>query len=149
MTPRLLVVAALLAVGSSGLAAQTSRPPAPPTTLRVSDAWVRVQGDITLMSAGYITIQNTGTVPVIVRGVSCRNVRLTTMHESRVEAGMARMVSRDSLVVPAGGQLVMRPGGVHLMLMGLAHPLNVGERASCSLRTSVGDVPVEAPVRAS
>jgi copper(I)-binding protein len=120
-----------------------------PTTVRVPEAWVRVQGDITGMSAGYLTIQNTGTSPVVVRGVACRGIQMVTMHETVITNGMARMVSRDSLVVPAGDQVVMRPGGLHLMLMGLAQPLSVGQHEGCTVRTSAGEVLVTAAVRAS
>lgn len=137
----------LVALVSGGVAAACAQ--ARPTTVRVPEAWVRVQGDITGMSAGYFTIQNTGTVPVIVRGVACRDMQMVTMHETLISNGMARMVARDSVVVPAGEQVVMRPGGLHLMLMGLAKPLSAGHQASCTLRTSAGEVPVTAAVRAS
>ena len=135
-----------LVAGASACSAQQG---ARPTTVRVSEAWARVQGDITGMSAGYFTIQNTGTVPVVVRGVTCRGIRMATIHETRVENNMARMAPRDSVVTQAGGQVVMRPGGVHVMLMGLERPLNVGDKLSCVLHTSAGDVPAEASVRAS
>ena len=128
---------------------QAQQRPARPTTVRVPEAWARVQGDITGMSAGYFTIQNTGTTAVVVRSVSCTGIRMVTVHETRVENSMARMAPRDSLVAPAGQQVVMRPGGIHLMLMGLERPLNVGDTLRCTLRTSAGDVPVEAAVRAS
>ena len=126
-----------------GWAAQ-GRPPLQPV-----DPWVRYQGDVTAMGAAYFTLQNPGTAPVVVRGVTCANVRLTTIHESIERGGTMRMIARDSLVVSAGGRIVMRPGGVHLMLMGLARPLNVGERVTCTVRTSAGDIPVDAPIRAS
>ena len=130
-------------------AACSAQQPARPTTMRVPEAWARVQGDVTGMSAGYFTIQNTGTTPVMIRGVSCTGVRMATVHETRVENTMARMAPRDSLVAPAGQQVVMRPGGIHVMLMGLERPLNAGDKLRCTLRTSAGDVPVEVTVRAS
>lgn len=144
MRTRALVLPLLLAVPHA-CRAQAARP----TTVRVPEAWLRMQGDVTGMSAGYLTIQNTGTTPVVVRGVRCPNIRLISMHESLVQNGMVRMVARDSLVVPPGDQLVMRPGGLHLMLMGLARPLSAGERVRCVVQTRSGDIPVEAVVRAS
>lgn len=140
---------AVLVLVAFGGAVQACAQSPRPTAVRVADAWVRSQGDITGMSAGYFTIQNTGTSPVVVRSVSCRNMRMVTMHETQVTNGMARMVGRDSVTVPAGGQVVMRPGALHLMLMGLAQPLNVGERATCTVTTSAGDIPVTAAIRAS
>jgi len=144
MTATAFALLLLIAVPVAAGTAQGARP----TTVRAPEAWVRVQGDVTGMSAGYFTIQNTGASPVVVRAVTCRDIRMVSVHESVVTNGMVRMTPRDSVVVAAGQQVVMRPGGLHLMLMGLARPLSVGDRVSCVLRTSAGDVPVEAAVRA-
>lgn len=120
-----------------------------PAAATVSDPWVRVQGDITAPSAGYLELANPGPTPVVVRGVTCEAVRMVTMHESKQDAGgLVRMVAVESLVVPAGGRVSMRPGGMHLMLMGLERALNVGESRACALQTSARDIAFRAPVRA-
>ncbi len=118
-----------------------------PAQLRVVDPWVRTQGDVQSMSAGYFSFENPGSTPVVVRGVSCAHISMVTMHESKDEHGTMRMTPLDSIVVPAGGRIAMAPGGIHLMLMGLARPLNDGEHAECTVRTSSGELHLVAPVR--
>jgi copper(I)-binding protein len=49
------------------------------------------------------------------------------IHESKDENGVMKMEMRDSLEIPAGGEVVMAPGGLHIMLMGLKAPLKKGE----------------------
>jgi copper(I)-binding protein len=140
---RLLALSLLLGVPVTHQASSQRQAP-----VRVVDPWVRYQGDITAGSTAYIPLQNPGTAAVVVRGVTCDNIRLVLMRESiRTPAGAASAVTRDSLVIPAGGTLAMRPGGMHLMLLGLARPLNVGERAVCRVRTNTGETVVSAPIR--
>jgi copper(I)-binding protein len=53
-----------------------------------------------------------------------------------------------SIEIPAGDALAMEPGGIHLMLTGLAKPLKVGERLLLTLTFErAGSIAVEAEVR--
>jgi copper(I)-binding protein len=52
----------------------------------------------------------------------------------------------DKLTIPAGGKLEMKPGGTHLMLMGLTGPLKAGESLPLTLtfeKAGAATVPVE------
>ncbi|MGB5756303.1 MAG: copper chaperone PCu(A)C [Acidimicrobiales bacterium] len=51
-----------------------------------------------------------------------------------------------SIDIPAGGEVVLEPGGLHLMLLDLPDPLEEGETFDLTLTTDAGDeitVPVE------
>lgn len=52
----------------------------------------------------------------------------------------------QSIDIPAGGEVVLEPGGLHLMLLDLPDPLEEGETFDLTLTTDAGDeitVPVE------
>lgn len=50
--------------------------------------------------------------------------------------------------IPAGGSVVFEPGGLHMMVLGVAEPLAVGERFAVTLRFErAGNILVEAEVR--
>jgi copper(I)-binding protein len=49
------------------------------------------------------------------------------LHQSVEENGVARMLPVDSLEIPAGGSVELKPGGYHIMLMGLKAPLKKGD----------------------
>lgn len=60
--------------------------------------------------------------------------------------GMMRMQEVPSIAVPAGATVVLEPGGLHLMLIGLAAPLTAGESFDATLEFASGEklvVPVE------
>ena len=64
-------------------------------------------------------------------------------------AGDGKMTMRPAgvLDVPAGERVVFEPGGLHLMLMGLAAPLREGETFPLTLRFEDGaPVTVTVPV---
>jgi len=52
------------------------------------------------------------------------------------------------IAVPAGGKIEMKPGGYHVMLLGLKRDLKPGEKVAVTLKFERGgNVPVEAAVR--
>lgn len=56
------------------------------------------------------------------------------IHEMTMEGGMMRMGELpDGLPLPAGERVELRPGGNHLMILGLSRPLVEGERLSLTL----------------
>ena len=55
------------------------------------------------------------------------------MHTHTMKDGMMMMHQLDSIEVPAGGTLEFKPGGNHIMLIGLKHPLLEGEHFPLTL----------------
>ena len=65
------------------------------------------------------------------------------IHESRMESNMMMMRElRDGLPLPAGQPVELRPGGNHLMLLGVAEPLKAGDSVLLTL-TFASAPPVE------
>jgi copper(I)-binding protein len=55
------------------------------------------------------------------------------LHEVRNEAGVMAMRPIDKLSVPAGGVVELKPGGYHVMLLGLKRDLNPGDSVPVTL----------------
>ncbi len=72
------------------------------------------------------------------------------IHESMIMGGKAMMHPRPGgLPVPAGGKAEMKPGGWHLMFIGLKRPLAIGDRFPATLTfEKAGKVQVEFVVQA-
>ena len=98
---------------------------APADTLHV-EAWARATPPGASVGAAYLIVRNTGDQDERLQAVSSRAAESLEMHETVEENGVAKMRPVDGARIPAGGTLVMRPGGTHLMLMGLAAPLKEG-----------------------
>lgn len=115
--------------------------------MQVSDAWVRAGPPGMAVLAGYMTITNTGDRELAVTKVSSPDFAMVHMHRTITRDGVTRMEAQEKLSVPAGGELSLAPGGLHLMLMRPNRALKAGDNVTLILH--VGDlepITVEVPV---
>ena len=56
------------------------------------------------------------------------------LHESVEKDGVATMQPVETLEIPAGGSVELKPGGYHIMLMGLKAPLKKGDMIMLELK---------------
>ena len=49
------------------------------------------------------------------------------IHRSTMVDGAMKMEKQDEVLLPAGGETIFQPGGLHVMLIGLNQDLNVGD----------------------
>jgi periplasmic copper chaperone A len=69
------------------------------------------------------------------------------LHKSTDENGVMKMEMIGTLDVAAGGDVEMKPGGLHIMLVGLTAPLKKGEAIPLELTfEKAGMVSVMVPV---
>ncbi len=85
-------------------------------------------------TAGYLTIVNGGTKTDRLLSASCACARNVEVHQSHVMNGMAMMMPVAALEIPAGGQVVIGPGGYHLMITGLKAALQDGAAQPLTLK---------------
>lgn len=83
----------------------------------ISGAWVRQVPPAARMTAGYLTITNSGSEPLVIVGAESPLFNAVEVHGTEMVDGMARMRRQDSVTVPPGGTVSFAPGGLHLMLM--------------------------------
>lgn len=118
--------------------------------LTVTDPWARASIMAELASAAFMTIHNsTGEDDALV-GATSAAAGTVELHQTSAGAdGAMAMAPVDSVLIPAGGDAILEPGGYHLMLIGLAEPLVEG--ASIELRlefSSAEPQTITIPVRA-
>ncbi|MEM6890461.1 MAG: copper chaperone PCu(A)C [Pseudomonadota bacterium] len=84
-------------------------------------------------AGGYLTIENNGTTDDQLIEVQADFPRVM-IHETVETDGVARMQHVDMIQIPAGGAVVLEPGGLHVMFMGLSGtPFVTGEPVSATL----------------
>ncbi len=117
--------------------------------LRVSDAWSRpaAQGG---NGAGFLIITNAATNADRLTGATSPAAGRVEIHESMIMDGKAMMHPRPGgAAVPAGGKVEFKPGGWHLMFIGLKAPLKAGETFPVTLNfQKAGKVQTTFTVRA-
>lgn len=117
--------------------------------LHVSEAWVREGPPTARVLGGFMTLKNPAAQAIHITGISSPDFERVEMHRSVNDNGMAKMLRQDRLTVPAGGELVLAPGGLHLMLYEPKQPVRAGQRVQLLLHADSGTpLAVQAQVRA-
>jgi periplasmic copper chaperone A len=95
----------------------------------------------------YMTLTNHGATPDKLVSITTPVAGMAMLHESKEDGGVATMMDMSGLDIPAGGSVEMKPGGIHIMLMGLKAPLKKGGTLKLTLSFEhAGDVDVEAKI---
>jgi copper(I)-binding protein len=118
-------------------------------TISVDQPWTRVaqQGGV---GGVFLILRNSGAQPDRLVSVSSPVSKSTELHMTIKDGDVMRMRPVGSIDVPAGGSAELRPGGMHVMLIGLSQPLVQGTRIPLSLTFErAGTVSVEAVVEAA
>jgi copper(I)-binding protein len=121
------LIAALAAVlvvmaGPAGFAAQ-----AEPGNLRIESPWARASIGAAKAGAAYLTIVNHGEVVDRLIGTATPVAKHAALHTHLMEQGVMKMRPLEAVEVAPGEPTVLKPGGLHIMLMGLRQPLREGE----------------------
>ena len=98
-------------------------------------------------SALYMRIANGGRDAMVFVDAQADAANRVEFHETIIEHDMARMGQRETLIVPAGGSLHLRPGRLHIMLRELTRTLAAGDVMDFRLIAESGDaVTLSAPI---
>ena len=137
------MLAAALLVAGSATAHDTQQGP-----LTIDHPWARPAASGN--SAAYMVIANSGAGDRLV-GAASEVARVVEIHSTSVDAqGVARMVPVQAVDIPQEAEAVLSPGGLHVMLIGLTRPLEVGQTFPLTLEfEQAGPVTVEVAVERS
>ncbi len=94
--------------------------------LSATDAWVRVTPGADV-AAAYLTLRNAGTQPITIVGVRSPLAGMAMIHETRLVGTQSTMRAHEQLRLAPGETVRFAPGGLHVMLHTLAHPLQPGD----------------------
>jgi hypothetical protein len=100
------------------------------------------------VGGAFVTLRNNGALADRLVKVSTPLAEKAELHETKVENGVATMRPVDGVEIkPRGGSVQLKPGGVHVMLLGLVRPLKEGERIKLTFTFErAGAIEVEARV---
>jgi len=100
----------------------------------ISDAWAR-QALAGGNGAVYMILNNHGSNAEALIGASADICDFVELHETQMESGVMKMrpVEGQRIPIPAGDQVELKPGGLHIMLLGLKQPLQPGARFDLTL----------------
>jgi periplasmic copper chaperone A len=110
----------------------------------IEKPWARATPKGAEVGGAYMTIENKGAAPDRLTGGSA-DFATVEIHEMKSENGVMEMRPVEGgLVIPAHGSVGLAPGGYHIMLTHLAHPLTKGDTIKATLNFEhAGPVEVE------
>ncbi len=116
--------------------------------LTLSGHWTRAMLPGQKAGGGFVTIVNNGSDDDRLLSVSTPGVRRAEIHEMAVIDDVMKMRPlADGLVLPAGETVELRPGGYHMMFMGVEQPFKEGGIVPVVLTFErAGDVELVLPV---
>jgi len=100
--------------------------------LHIDHPWSRAAG-ANANGVGYMSIRNHGTQPDRLVSASTPAARTVELHTHIREGEVMRMRQVADIPLPAGQTVRLRPGGLHVMLIGLTEPLVQGTEVPLTL----------------
>ena len=102
-------------------------------TLQIGNPWARATPSGASIGAGYLTITNKGADTERLIGGSAAPASRLEVHTTVVEQGVAKMRTVKAIEIPPGQTIELKPGGMHVMFVGLKQPLKQGQRIKGTL----------------
>ena len=114
--------------------------------ITIHNPWARATPGRPRNGGAYLTIKG-GASGDELTSVESTVAKKTQLHDHTNENGVMKMRQVKSIMVPAGGIAMLKPGGHHVMLMKLKHALKKGESFPLTLYfAKAGKVTVEVKV---
>lgn len=99
----------------------------------VSDAWVRATVPGQKSTGAFMTLQAAQDAKLV--GAKSDVAAATEVHEMKMEGDIMRMREVDSVTLPAGHAVELKPGGYHIMLLDVKQQMKAGDHVELTLET--------------
>jgi periplasmic copper chaperone A len=119
-------------------------------SLAIHHPWTRATPAGARVAGGYLVIENRGSEPDRLLGGASEAGTAVEVHEMSEADGIMRMRALPGgIVIPVGGTVELKPGGLHLMITGLKRQLAEGEMVKVTLSfEKAGRIDLEFEVQA-
>lgn len=98
--------------------------------------------------AAFVTIENRGKADDRLIAATTPSAARAELHSHAMEGGVMKMRKVEAIAVPRGAVTELKPGGFHIMLFGLAKPLDEGQEFPLTLTfEKAADVTVVAKIK--
>ncbi|MBO6919879.1 MAG: copper chaperone PCu(A)C [Rhizobiaceae bacterium] len=106
--------------------------------LMVMDPWVPLAPPAAKAHAAFVMIHNHSGSSKTLISASSDNYKMVHIHKSEEKDGVATMSMVEQIEIPADGMLAMKPGGLHIMLLGPKSTVNLGDEIKITLNFEDG-----------
>jgi hypothetical protein len=100
--------------------------------VEITAAWARATPGGAENGSAYLTLLSPGGDRLT--GVTSPVAEKAQLHQMTNDGGIMRMRDVAALDLPPGQKVTLKPGGLHIMMMGLKHPLQPGQSIPLTLQ---------------
>lgn len=156
------MTAGLVACGDDSASNESVPPASSEAGVEIAGAWARTSPMEVTLGAAYMTVTSavddeltdvsvdpsiaaTAEIHEMVMAEMSSDTTVSMSSDTTVMSGPGEMVMQevDSIAIPAGETVELKPGGFHIMLIDLAAPLEIGQEFDIVLTfANAGDVTV-------
>lgn len=102
--------------------------------IEILHPWTRATPKGVKVGSGYLYIINHGSTPDRLVSVATNGVQTTEIHSMAVVNDIMKMEKmHNGIEIPGNGEITLKPGGDHIMFMGLTQPFKLGDKISAKL----------------
>lgn len=141
----LLAMAGAMILTTGGAQAQDYRQ----GDLIIEGVWARPTPGASKMGAAYLTVKNEGKEPDTLTAATAEFAEKVEVHQNtKNDQGVMQMRAVEGgLEIPAGKTVALKPGGLHIMFVGLKQKLEDGQSVPLTLQfAKAGEVKVDVKV---
>lgn len=89
-------------------------------------------------SAAFMKIENKSNSDIELLAASSNISKVTELHTHIEENGMKKMIQIPSIKIPANSSVELKPGGLHIMFLGIQNQINENSNIDLNLTFSNG-----------
>lgn len=104
----------------------------------VNGAFIKATPPNAQSSAAFMTITNNTDQNISLVSASNSVSKFTELHTHVSENGMKKMIQIPQIDIPAKSSTQLKPGGLHIMMIGLSKAVNPGDKVDLTLNFSNG-----------
>ncbi|MFK5913498.1 MAG: copper chaperone PCu(A)C [Woeseiaceae bacterium] len=101
--------------------------------LKFENTWSPEAPPVAKVMAGYMIITNSGTKDVHIVSAKSPLFKKVEIHLTQMKNGMMTMVKQENLTIKAKSYIELKPGGLHMMLMGKLKKISAGSAIPVTL----------------
>lgn len=124
---------------AAALAASISLPVFAADTVSIEGAWTRATPPGAVNSATYAQLVNSGTEDRTIVSATTDAAEKVELHTVIAEDNMMKMRQVPYINIPAGSMTELKPGGLHIMFLGINEQLKDGGQVTVEVEFANGD----------
>lgn len=106
--------------------------------IQIINPWIRAAPPVAQTLAAYMTIKNPGSTHKTIQKITSPLFAKIEIHETVQHNGMTMMQSKEHLPLKPGSQILLAPGGFHMMLIAPQKTLQLKEQVPFTITFDQG-----------